>query len=134
MPFQLVSFVVILMLQCCLVHRSSAFFVVPLATTKHSTSSSSWLQQHPTRRTHTQSTQLQAVWSDMKAVQDYQNFLASGKQEVELTNDMPSVIIASSNAGASSELAECLQVMGMGDDCLMTPQQELPNAIGGSQE
>jgi hypothetical protein len=73
-----------------------------------------------------------AVWSDSKAVRDYQEFLASGKQEIELTADVPSVIIKS--LAGSSELANGLLEMGMGDDIVLTPDQELPETVGGSSE
>jgi hypothetical protein len=77
-------------------------------------------------------TTLNAVWSDGKAVRDYQEFLASGKQEVELTADVPSVIIKSLTE--SSELARGMINMGMGDDIVLTPDQELPDTVGGSSE
>jgi hypothetical protein len=68
----------------------------------------------------------------MKAVQDYQNFLASGKQEVELTKDQGSVIVKPSVG--DTELAECLAQMGMGDDYVITPEQEMPGAVDGNED
>jgi hypothetical protein len=72
------------------------------------------------------------VINTSKAVRDYQEFLASGKQEVELTADVPSVIIKS--LAGSSELASGLITMGMGDDIVLTPDQDLPETVGGSSE
>jgi hypothetical protein len=68
----------------------------------------------------------------MKAVQDYQNFLASGKQEIEMTRDQASVIVRPSQG--SSELAECLALMGMGDDYMITPEHEMPSAVDGRED
>jgi hypothetical protein len=73
-----------------------------------------------------------ATWSDSKAVRDYQDFLASGKQEVELTNDGPSVIIKPLEG--HRQLADGLVYMGMGDDYVLTPDQDLPDSIDGSSE
>ena len=76
-----------------------------------------------------------ATWSDSKAVRDYQDFLNSGKQEIDVARDGPSVIIKpGTTQGGSSELADALVAMGMGDDLVLTPEQELPDAMGGSSE
>jgi hypothetical protein len=78
-------------------------------------------------------TQLQmACWSDSKAVMDYQNFLSSGKQEIERKADGPSVIIVPS--GSSNDMAHALLTMGMGDDIVLTKGDLLPAEIGGSPE
>ena len=74
-----------------------------------------------------------ATWSDSKAVQDYQAFLATGKQEIDLKRDMPSVIVKARD-GSNSDLADALVQMGMGDDIVVTPEQNLPNAVGGSTD
>jgi len=73
-----------------------------------------------------------AVWSDTKAVRDYQEFLQSGKQTVELKEDGPCVIIRPLEG--STELADALQEMGMGDDVVLTPDQELPDTVGRDGE
>jgi hypothetical protein len=75
---------------------------------------------------------LRATWSNGQAVQDYQNFLASGKQELDLTKDSPSVIVIPYGE-AVPPLARALVEMGMGDDIVMTPDQALPDAIGADQ-
>ena len=75
--------------------------------------------------------QLHATWSDSKAVKDYQDFLSSGKQEIELTIDVPSVIVTD---GPDNELAQALFAMGGGSDVMCTPDTELPMEMGGSAE
>jgi hypothetical protein len=73
-----------------------------------------------------------ATWSDARAVREYQEFLASGKQEIEKMDDGPSVIVAPhpTSEHGSSELADALVLMGMGDDVVVTPDQELPDGLG----
>jgi len=75
-----------------------------------------------------------ATWSDSKAVQDYQNFLSSGKQEIELKRDQPSVIIRPREGAGDLEIAKAVHSMGMGDDIIITPDQEMPGAVGGYEE
>lgn len=67
-----------------------------------------------------------ATWSDSRAVKDYQDFLNSGKQEIDQSKDCPSVIIRPS--AGSSELADALVAMGTGDDLILTPDQDLPDS------
>lgn len=71
-----------------------------------------------------------ATWSDSKAVRDYQNFLSSGRQELQLAKDGPSVII--SPADGLSDLAKCLRECGMGDDIILSPDQDIPDTLDGS--
>lgn len=71
-----------------------------------------------------------ATWSDSRAVQEYQNFLASGRSEPEKRPDGPSVIVRSANG--ESEMADALIKMGMGDDCVLVSGQEIP--AGGPTE
>ena len=73
-----------------------------------------------------------ATWSNGQAVQDYQNFLSSGRQQVALTDDGPSVIVQPPLG--SSLLGETLAQMGLGDDVVLTPQQELPDQVAGRSE
>jgi hypothetical protein len=87
------------------------------------------------RAASTTTSSLAAVWSDMKAVQDYKDFLASGKQELEMAADGPSVIITSLSSSSSPDqvlpLAAALVTMGLGQDMVLTPDQELPDTLGG---
>jgi len=73
-----------------------------------------------------------ATWSDSKAVKDYQDFLNSGQQEMKLKSDGPSAIVYSPSG--ANELAESLWAMGMGDDIVLTPDQDLPYELGGKTE
>ena len=76
-----------------------------------------------------------ATWSDSKAVKDYQDFLASGRQEIERKADGPSVIIRPFDGQGSTVLADALVAMGMGDDIVVTPDVEnLPESLGGNTE
>lgn len=87
---------------------SSAFLVAPQSTQRHELSKI-----------------FMATWSDSRAVKEYQDFLSSGKQEIDQSADCPSVIITS-NGGSSSELANALVAMGTGEDLVLTPDQDLP--------
>jgi len=78
-------------------------------------------------------TSLQATWSDPKAVREYQDFLASGKSELELMPDKASVIIKPPEGG-DEELANALLAMGMGDDVVLRPGDDLPEAVDGSED
>ena len=79
----------------------------------------------------TTTTRLLATWSDSKAVRDYQDFLNSGKQEIELPSDTPSVIVMDD---PNNELARALYTMGGEQDLVVTPDQELPAEMGGQAE
>ena len=103
-----------------LVRPAAAF--APPAVTLRTTSSSS-------------SSSLQAVWSDSKAVKEYQEFLDSGEQEITLKEDCPSVIIVSPNEAdlefdELNPLAQALMRMGSGDDIILSPYQPLPETLG----
>jgi hypothetical protein len=76
------------------------------------------------------STQLNmATWSDSRAVKEYQEFLASGRQDIEKTPDMPSVIIKSEG---ESELADAIVQMGLGGDVVLLPGAEAPPDVAGN--
>lgn len=108
------------------------FLLAALASTANAFSLSSHkTHSRTTTTTTTTSSLFMATWSDSKAVKDYQDFLSSGKQEIELTKDGPSVIVTD---GYDLELANALAAMGNGDDLIVTPNQELPETMGGSTE
>jgi hypothetical protein len=67
---------------------------------------------------------LHASWSDSKAVMDYQNFLASGQQNIQLARDGAAVIVKP--LSGDTLLADCLFESGMGNDVVITPDQPLP--------
>ena len=75
-----------------------------------------------------------ACWSDSKAVREYQEFLASGEQEIILESDGPSVIVVPNGESSTSEMGEALFNMGMGDDIVVTPDMELPPGLGNKSE
>jgi hypothetical protein len=85
-------------------------------------------QQH--QPTAVSSPLFMATWSDNRATQEYQDFLASGKQEIEKTPDGAAVIVRP--VEGPCELADALFSMGMRDDVVLTPGQELPNTVGGA--
>ena len=74
--------------------------------------------------------------ADSKAVQDYQNFLASGQQEIELKEDGASVLVrpASYEHSEQEKLVQAMLQMGMGDDLVVTPDQAVPSTLGGRRE
>jgi len=61
---------------------------------------------------------------------DYQNFLASGKQEIERKDDGPSIIVSE----GPNEMADCLLAMGKGDDVVLTRHDSLPSELAGRTE
>lgn len=70
------------------------------------------------------SSALSVTWSDSKAVKDYQEFLSSGKQEIELADDGPSVIVMPAEG---CDLGQALYALGMGDDAVINPGQDCPS-------
>jgi hypothetical protein len=78
-------------------------------------------------------TTLLATWSDSRAVKDYQDFLSSGKQKVERSRDLPSVILRAAD-GSHGALPFCLQEIGLGRDVVLTPFEDLPESLEGASE
>ena len=74
--------------------------------------------------------------ADSRAVQDYQAFLASGQQEIELKEDGPSVIVRATTATlAHWDLPEVWNVLGGGRDVEMSPDAtSLPVELEGRTE
>jgi hypothetical protein len=70
-----------------------------------------------------------ATWSDSRAVKEYQDFLASGRQDIEKRPDLPSVIVKPSVG--DTEMADAIFKMGMGDDVVLLPGQDPPSQIDG---
>jgi hypothetical protein len=64
-------------------------------------------------------------------VQDYQNFLRSGQQQVKLSADQPSVFMGPDQG---SPLIDALVQMGVSGDMVLTPGQELPHQLDGETE
>lgn len=79
-------------------------------------------------------TSLQATWSNGQAIREYQDFLASGKQEIEKQNDCPSVIVQSSNPNSSTTpMVEALISLGQGNDVVITPSSPLPQLVDNKE-
>lgn len=84
-------------------------------------------------RRHHSETSLAATWSNGQAVQDYQSFLSSGKQEIELTRDGASVLLVpepSNDGDPLPALPAALREMGMGDDAVILAGEPLPPHMG----
>ncbi|KAL7563749.1 hypothetical protein ACA910_020435 [Epithemia clementina (nom. ined.)] len=73
-----------------------------------------------------------STWSDARAVMDYQEFLSSGKQIIELATDIPSVIVTTD--GPTAQLAMWLKENGLTEDIILTPDQDLPETVAGNSE
>jgi len=72
-----------------------------------------------------------AVWSNGQAVKEYQDFLISGKQNITLAKDCPSVIVSSiSKDSPSSLLVEGILSLGKGEDLVLTSDSPLPTSLG----
>jgi hypothetical protein len=67
-------------------------------------------------------------------VQDYQNFLSSGKQELELTVDVPSVFLVGDLTVDDTKyihIVKAFMALGNGTDVVVPPGQPLPDTVGG---
>ena len=106
---------------CVSVHVANAFQVVQRP----------WQSTVLEGRT-TSTSALHATWSDSRAVKDYWSFLETGKSGPDLQEDGPCVVIRPSQG--ESPLADAIVKMGMGDDVVLVPGQELPPSLGGSAE
>jgi len=72
-----------------------------------------------------------ATWSNGQAIQEYKDFLATGKLELEKEDDGPSVIVQSSNPSNIIPLTDAINGLGNGDDVILTPNDSLPPSLGG---
>lgn len=76
------------------------------------------------------STSLHATWSNGQAVKEYQDFLASGKQEIEKEKDGASIIVKSTNpTSPTTPIVDALVKLGNGDDIILTPNEPLPQSM-----
>lgn len=80
---------------------------------------------------------LKATWSNGQAIKEYQDFLASGKQEIERESDGPSVIVKSGSPTADSSpsalMVTAIASLGTGDDVVLTPGSPLPPTMGNRE-
>lgn len=72
-----------------------------------------------------------ATWSDSRAVLEYQEFLASGLQEIYKEKDGPCVIVQPFDG--PNYMTDAIKQMGMGDDVVISPTEELPNGLGNKE-
>jgi len=78
------------------------------------------------------STSLEATWSNGQAVKEYQDFLASGKQEIAKEADGPSVIVKSANQ--QNLIAHAIASLNNQDnDLVLTPASPLPATLGNRE-
>lgn len=93
----------------------------------------SFTPQLPTRTTGSKikTSSLAATWSNGQAVKEYQDFLASGKQELDKESDGPSVIVRTTNPSSRSNLmVDALYSLGNADDVVLYPNSPMPPLLG----
>lgn len=114
----------------CYCYQTAAFLLTPRVIKTFRPSNSI--------RSSSSTTILQATWSNGQAVREYQDFLASGRQEIPKEADGPSVIVVSSKDdknNPSSPLARALFSLNpQQNDVIVTPQDPLPVAMGTNRE
>jgi len=71
-----------------------------------------------------------ATWSNGQAIKEYQDFLSTGKSELEKEDDGPSVIVQSSNPNNILSLTDAIIGLGNGDDIVLNPSDSLPATLG----
>lgn len=76
------------------------------------------------------SSALGATWSNGQAIREYQDFLATGKSELDKEDDGPSVIVRSANPSSVTPLTDAIGALGNGDDVVLTPDESLPPSLG----
>mmetsp|Transcript_25792 Transcript_25792/g.39525 ORF Transcript_25792/g.39525 Transcript_25792/m.39525 type:complete len:387 (-) Transcript_25792:101-1261(-) len=79
---------------------------------------------------------LKATWSNGQAIKEYQDFLASGKQEIEKEEDGPSVIVKSGTLNEDhpfSLIPIAISSLRNGDDVIVTPGSPLPLSMGDKE-
>mmetsp|Transcript_43220 Transcript_43220/g.91910 ORF Transcript_43220/g.91910 Transcript_43220/m.91910 type:complete len:410 (-) Transcript_43220:197-1426(-) len=72
-----------------------------------------------------------ATWSNGQAIQEYKDFLATGKSELDKEDDGPSAIVHSSDPSHVIPLTDAINALGNGDDVMLTPNETLPRSLGG---
>mmetsp|Transcript_29391 Transcript_29391/g.61078 ORF Transcript_29391/g.61078 Transcript_29391/m.61078 type:complete len:411 (-) Transcript_29391:61-1293(-) len=72
-----------------------------------------------------------ATWSNGQAIREYQDFLASGKNELDMKDDGPSVIVQSADPSKVTPLTDAVISLGNGDDLIVTPGGTLPQSLNG---
>jgi len=84
--------------------------------------------------TQPRSTLEMATWSNGQAIREYQDFLASGKQDMKKESDGPSLIVKSSKHNPEYDgLIHAICSMGKGDDVIISLTDEMPRSVGGRE-
>lgn len=65
-----------------------------------------------------------------QAIKEYQDFLSTGKSELEKGEDGPSVIVQSSNPNNVFALTDAIIGLGGGNDLVLNPSDSLPATLG----
>jgi hypothetical protein len=76
------------------------------------------------------STRLFNTWSNGQAIKEYQDFLETGNQDVELKRDRPSIIVTPLFA-EDSRLVDAVVALGEGEDALIKPGTPMPEEYAG---
>ncbi|KAL9183777.1 hypothetical protein ACHAXT_004633 [Thalassiosira profunda] len=79
------------------------------------------------------SSALAATWSNGQAIQEYKDFLATGKSELEKEDDGPSVIVKCADPSNVNPLTDAINALGSGDDVILKPNEPLPPSLGGRE-
>ena len=78
-------------------------------------------------------TRLFNTWSNGQAIKEYQDFLASGNQDIPMKDDVPSLVVAPSTGDPSSwDLVAAVIALGAGEDVVIQPGTSLPAEVGNS--
>ena len=113
---------------------SSRAFNIPSSTVSPSTTVSLRENARPITAASSSSTSaLRATWSNGQAIKEYQEFLATGKSELDMADDGPSVIVQTPNQSSITPLTDAIIALGKGDDILLTPNEPLPPGLGGRE-
>ena len=80
-------------------------------------------------------TSLEATWSNGQAIREYQDFLASGKQEIEKKEDTASVIVKSvQHASLTNTVGDVIASLNpKKSDLLLFPTEPLPVTLDGKE-
>lgn len=73
---------------------------------------------------------LRATWSNGQAIREYQDFLSSGKQEIDMEKDGPSLIVTPSDPESPVQrMVQSLIKLGEDNDIVVTPGSPLPTTL-----
>lgn len=85
-------------------------------------------------KTTVPSTLQMATWSNGQAIREYQDFLASGKQEISKESDGPSLIVKSPRVNPAYDgLVHAICSLGKGNDVIISSTDEIPSLVGSHE-